>query len=498
MKSIILAILFTFSLVPAVNAEPKTLHDLGIKGIELTHDMQYAEALKIFDEMIRMEPDNPMEYFFKSACYFSMYTDEKKYVKKFKDATDKAIDIAKSMLHRNPNDIDALFYLGCAYGKLGMYHVDNSHYLRAYWYGSKGIKYLNKVVEKDPEYYDAYLGLGIYNYSVSVLPNIIKSLSFLLSVHGDREKGLDEIKLSSSRGVYAKDDAKIALINIYIDYENDFEVAVKLLKEMIAKYPDNPINKETLAKCYRKLKKHDLSIQILKAALKSKSINEFPFMRRRLYYDLGKTYSEMNEYDQAILAYKNALEISQSEKGKSLSMKSRSLFYIGDSYEMMGSAEKAREYYSRIKRNENKAAYRNARARIKKPLTPVQIKFKEGINYYSCGKFSQAYTIFNELLDSELKNNHADKSFEAELYYNLGRTEYELKKYQASIQTLQKVLALRHVRADWIKPWAHFYLGQNYRDTGEVENAKHEYDIAYRFDDKALILAIDKARKEMK
>ena len=230
MRALILTVIFTILSVPSISAQSKNLPELGLKGIELTHDMQYEKAHKIFDEMIRLEPKNPRGYFFKSACYYSMYTDEKNHADKFRHATNKAIDIAREMLRKNGDDPDAMFYLGCAYGKLGMYYMDNGSYIKAYWYGNKGIKYLKKVIEKDPDYYDAYLGLGIFDYSVSVLPKIIKSLSFLLRINGDRIKGLDEIRLTSTKGTYAKGDAKIALLNIYIDYENDFDAALTLLK----------------------------------------------------------------------------------------------------------------------------------------------------------------------------------------------------------------------------------------------------------------------------
>lgn len=496
MRTLILAIMFAILPVPSISAQSKNVHELGIKGIELTHDMQYEEADKIFDEMIRLEPENARGYFFKSACYYSSYTDEKKHADKFKYATHKAIDIAKAMLHKNEDDPDAMFYLGCAYGKLGMYYVDNHKYVKAYWYGSKGIKYLKKVIEKDPDYYDAYLGLGIFDYSVSVLPKIIKSLSFLLRINEDREKGLEEIRITSSKGVYAKDDAKIALLNIYIDYENDFDAALTLLKEMVAKYTHNPINKENLAKCYRKLKQHDLSAQTLKASLQSKSTSEFPFMESRLYFDLGKTYSELNEYDQAVPAFENALKISKSKKGKNASMKSWSLFYIGDSYEMMDSVDKAREYYLRIKKKDNKSAYKYAKRRINKPLTPILIKFTKGKNYRLSGKYSQAYTIFNDLLNPELNLKSSDKTFIAEFYYNLGVVEYHLKKYKNSIQSLQEVLTFDGLNEDWITPWTHYYLGNCYRDTGETEKAKQEYDIACKYDDAAFLHRVEKARRE--
>ena len=98
----------------------------------------------------------------------------------------------------------------------------------------------------------------------------------------------------------------------------------------------------------------------------------------------------MNEFDQAISAYKNAYKISQSEKGNKSRVHGWSLFNIGLSYEMMGSIDKAHEYYSQIKKKDNEIAYKYAMAMIKNPLTPAQINLTKGKKYLNCEKYAQA------------------------------------------------------------------------------------------------------------
>lgn len=85
----------------------------------------------------------------------------------------------------------------------------------------------------------------------------------------------------------------------------------------------------------------------------------------------------------------------------------------------------------------------------------------------------------------------------AELYLTLGKVEYELKEYQKSIQTFRKVFALNDIKENWIMPWFHYYLANSYRDIGETEKAKQEYDIAYEYDDNTLRSDIDKDRSGM-
>jgi len=394
MKTIILTILFTMLFLPTISANPKNINELGIKGIDLVFDMQFEQANKIFDEMIRMDPENAIGYFLKSKSYLWMYifcTNDKEHIERSLELFLKTIDIAKEMLEKNEDDIDALFYIGNAYGYIGRRYGETGSWIKAYWYGRKGTNYLKKVIKKDPDYYDAYLGLGMYRYYADVLPKFIKALSFLLGgLGGDREKGIDEVILASSKGNLTRGEAKFLLADeIYLNLEKNYEAALPLLKELTTNYPHNHFYKLRLAECYRNLYKYDLSVQTIEKALQSESLNEYPYLRSQIYYLLGGTYSEMNEFDQAIFAYKNAYKISQSVTW----VHGWSLFSIGLCHEMMGSIDKAHEYYFQIKKEDNEVAYKYARAMIKNPLTPAQINLTKGSNYLKCEKYTQAYTI---------------------------------------------------------------------------------------------------------
>jgi len=503
MKTIILTILFTMLFVPTISANPKNINELGIKGIDLVFDMQFEQANKIFDEMIRMDPENAIGYFLKSKSYLWMYifsTNDKEHIERSLELFLKTIDIAKEMLDKNEDDIDALFYIGNAYGYIGRRYGETGSWIKAYWYGRKGTNYLKKVIKKDPDYYDAYLGLGMYHYYADVLPKFIKVLSFLLGgLGGDSEKGVDEVILASSKGNLTKGEAKFLLADeIYLNLEKNYEAALPLLKELTTNYPHNHFYKFRLAECYRNFYKYDLSVQTIEKALQSESLNEYPYLRSQFYYLLGRTYSEMNEFDQGILAYKNAYKISQSEKGNKSWVYSWSLFSIGYGYEMMGSIDKAHEYYSQIKKKGNEGAYKYALAMIKNPLTPAQINLTKGRNYLRYEKYTQAETILKELINTELSKESVDSTFKAETCLYLGEVEYYLKEYHDSIQTLNKVFSFSDVNKEWIKPRAHLYLGNCYRETSDIEKAEKEYEIAYKYNDNGLRSEIDKVRSKMK
>ena len=62
-------------------------------------------------------------------------------------------------------------------------------WLKAHWHGRRGKNALLSLVEIDPDYNDAYLGLGIYHYYSAVLPKIVRTLSYVMGIRGDKESG---------------------------------------------------------------------------------------------------------------------------------------------------------------------------------------------------------------------------------------------------------------------------------------------------------------------
>lgn len=502
MRPIILSVLFTVLFIHPVNAEPKDLHEMGIKGMELVMGSQFEEADKISDEMIRMEPENAIGYFIKTKnnfwmCAFGNMKDE--YIKNFVDSSFKTIDISRKMLDKNKDDANALFYMGNAYLFLGRWYGEDGSWLKAFWYGRKGTNYLKKALKKDPGYYDAYLGTGIYKYYADVLPRFIKSISFLLGLGGDREEGIKEVKLASLKGDLTRDEAKFVLAQaVYYEIENDFEAALPLFEELEIKYPDNPNIKIPLIQTYRKLYKYDPAVEAVKKALKIKSLDKFPELHTMFYRYLGNTYADMNEYDKAVQAFDTAITLLESQNRTKTWEYDGDLYFMGDACEMLGEIDKAREYYSKVSKDDKTGAFAGADARLKNPLTTAQKKLIRGRNYSRYEKYSLAEPIFNELIASEKKNNPVNNTFLAEVCFNLGILKYNRKEYQDAIRIFDKVLTLNDVKASWIKPWTHCFIGHCYRDKGDAERALKEYDIAYNFEGSGVRNAVDKARKKLK
>ena len=149
MKNNLIHIFFVLSiLISIVHAQDTEFRNLAIEGLDYVINLEYEQALKCFNQMIEQDPTNPQGYFLKSAAYFWSFSSDmhnENLGEKFEEISFTAIDVANNKLKKNKNDIDALFYLGGTYGCLGRYHGLRKSYLKAYWYGKKGVNYLYDV-----------------------------------------------------------------------------------------------------------------------------------------------------------------------------------------------------------------------------------------------------------------------------------------------------------------------------------------------------------------
>ncbi|HOX22793.1 MAG TPA: hypothetical protein PLL10_04955, partial [Elusimicrobiales bacterium] len=155
----------------------------------------------------------------------------------FFDYAEQAIDKSEALI-KVSKSAQIYFTLGTSYGIVGRWYALQKRWWKAYVYGSKAKKFLDKAVDINPEAYDAYLGMGIYNYYGDTIPGVLK-LPALFLIRGDKKKGLEQIRLTAQKGRFFRTEAKLFLINILVQFEKQYPEALRVAQSMIAEQPDN-------------------------------------------------------------------------------------------------------------------------------------------------------------------------------------------------------------------------------------------------------------------
>jgi tetratricopeptide (TPR) repeat protein len=262
-KKAILTILLVFALGGHAWAlsfqKDKSAHDAVNQISRETLNSEYEKAIGHTYELINCYPREPFPRFLLSTIYMYMLRsywdfpmDEKfaAYTKKFEDASAEA----RRVCDEYPvQDAMVQFVRGMVLGAEGMVHLQNKEWLDAYSKGKDGVAALEKSLEMDPTYYDAYLGLGMFEYYCSKLRGVTKILAWIVGFKGNSEKGIEYVTKAMNYGTYAEGPAKVFLAYALIEFENDLDRGVELAKWLRERYPRNSAFIEYLVRAAKKL-----------------------------------------------------------------------------------------------------------------------------------------------------------------------------------------------------------------------------------------------------
>jgi len=252
-KFFFLLILFASSLHAAENTDNAQLQadvlKYGGAGIEAVYNLDFKTAQQNIDIAFQKYPNHPYAHFGNMLIAWGRYeyvyeksSDEQRKI--FEDVLSSSIDGIKIWLKTHPNDPVAFMSLGGAYGIKSLFAMDNRNWITAYFAGRKGISYMRDALDADPEFYDAYFGLGMYEYYAGTLPSVVKVLAKIVSIKGDQTKGITYLNLAREKGQFTRDSAKLMLVEIYLNrisaYYNP-PLALQYITEVSAKYPANPL-----------------------------------------------------------------------------------------------------------------------------------------------------------------------------------------------------------------------------------------------------------------
>jgi hypothetical protein len=103
-----------------------------------------------------------------------------------------------------------------------------------------------KLLAVDPSAEDAYMALGAANYVIGSLPSYKRAFLWFGGIHGDRERGLEELQRASEHGHYLQVFAK-SWLALALEREHQMERARQILAELAAEFPANPLFAHELA-----------------------------------------------------------------------------------------------------------------------------------------------------------------------------------------------------------------------------------------------------------
>jgi tetratricopeptide (TPR) repeat protein len=482
-KFIIFSFLFSLLILSptsfADSPTNKEVEDLIIKGLDKSYNFKWDEAEQIFEKIMNKFPNDPRGYHYQSSIflwYFLNSKDKNEY-ENFLKYSDLAIEKANKLIEKNPNDKDLLYIIGADYTYRAIAFSKSENYLDAAWATKKSESYLSKLLEIDSTYYDAYLGLGLYNFAIGQIPSAFKWALSLAGIDGDKKEGVNYIRKCAKNGFLSKVDAQYYLSQILSEVLFDYESASGYLKNLVQKYPDNLIFNYSYASL--EIKRHNLD-QAQKrldkiVSLKNKNFNQLIALSNFL---LGDTYFKKNDFDSAKEYYLKF--ILQTPDNNYLGIAS---YRLGLCYEITGDTISAKKFFEEAENgntdlDDDIYARRKGEIYSTRDLDSNEVKVIMAANKIDAGKYQQAFKDLFDLIPVIKEND-----LQAEVYLYLSEASFRFDNYDESLKMAFAAQSINTEEENWVKPFAVFYIARAYKKNGNLVAYKNFIDEAENYDD---------------
>ena len=165
----------------------------------------------------------------------------------FRVAAMKAEELARRRLRIEAANPEALLALTITTGMQADYTgLIEGRQLESLRLTRQAERYAENLLSVRPDAADAYVTLGAANYIIGSLPAHKRFFLWFGGIHGDRLRGAMQLQMAAMDGQYLRPFAKV-LLALVARREDQPELARKLLEELSAEFPANPLFHRELA-----------------------------------------------------------------------------------------------------------------------------------------------------------------------------------------------------------------------------------------------------------
>jgi tetratricopeptide (TPR) repeat protein len=262
------------------------------------------------------------------------------------DLADKAIQEADDRLAVNSDDLNALFARGWARSLKATYAaMVQRGFTSGLRLALQARSDHDHVLEKDPQYIDAKMVVGVYQYVVGSLPLGFKLLIGVAGISGSKTKGMELLRDSAARGVITSVESRTC-IALFLRREGDYKQAITIVRSQAREYPRDFLFALEEANLLKDDGQGQAAIAAYRRLLaEARTPGHYPNAHLELaYFGLGDTLRGQNMFSEAVAAYQQAaLQPTVSPE-----LKRRCLLAAGQVYDLMNDHEKARGEYMAV------------------------------------------------------------------------------------------------------------------------------------------------------
>jgi hypothetical protein len=241
-----------------------TLLDNGYRQM---YNLQFDQAHQMFSEWHRLHPNDSIAAVSDAAAYlFSeferlrlleldffvqedyFYIDRKPVPDPLsKQKFESALNHAAELSARKPRDPDAIFATVLCHGLRSNYlALIEKHYAASFREIKVARTLAEQLLAQHPEYYDAWIVVGLENYILSLKSTPVRWLLRLSGGQTQQALGIEKLRLTAEKGHYLAPFARLLLAVVALR-DHDTDGARDLLGGLAREFPNNSLYSQELA-----------------------------------------------------------------------------------------------------------------------------------------------------------------------------------------------------------------------------------------------------------
>jgi tetratricopeptide (TPR) repeat protein len=280
--------------------------------------------------------------------------------------SDEAVHEADERISKNPNDADALFARGWVRSLRCTYvAMVQRGFGAAFRLASKARDDCAHVLQIDPDYVDAKLVVGVYQYVVGALPLPFKFLIGFVGITGSKSKGMEMLQDAARRAPATNVEAR-TVIALFLRREGKYKEAIEVVRSLKQQYPRDYLFCLEEANLLKDAGEGMGAVHAYQQIVADGNRPGY-FAEARLelaYFGLGDALRGQRHYAEAAHAYEQAAAL----KGTGTELKVRTLVAAGECHDLLGERQAAvKDYQAAIAAGPNTSRADTARKRINSP-----------------------------------------------------------------------------------------------------------------------------------
>lgn len=301
MTSIVLSIFLGTNTSNAQILEDSASLKLIKKDIDCIYNLEFDNARELNKKISKSNPDHPVLFLLNGLItYWENYP--MLYSNPARTSLEEDLRQCIRLSESNKNSRYKAEYLLsdlCARGLLIKFYDDNNLVMKVIPLTVKTYKHLRQSFSYTRECVDLYYYTGVYNFYRESYPEVYpvyKPLA-LLFPSGDMKSGLKQLNTSAVKAVVLRGESYFLLTMIYLNFENQYQMALHYSTPLHEMYPDNVLYFAQYIKNLLLLKKYDEAEKLIIASLKE---TENKYFQAQL--NIFKGILEEKKYHNNVLA----------------------------------------------------------------------------------------------------------------------------------------------------------------------------------------------------